>query len=60
MQYNEILADMDGSMVSNANRREWEYHFQRLVLTPNLQVYLITPGIVYHNHTFHSSLYLSL
>ena len=36
--YNEILAGVDGSMVSNANRRVWEDEFQQRALAPNLQV----------------------
>ena len=38
IQYYEIPAGVDGSMVSDANRRAWEDQFQRLVLVPNLQV----------------------
>ena len=38
IQYYEIPAGVDGSMVSDANRRVWEDQFQRLVLAPNLQV----------------------
>ena len=38
IQYYEIPAGVDGSMVSDANRRVWEDQFQRLVLAPHLQV----------------------
>ena len=38
IQYCEIPAGVDGSMVSNANRKAWEDEFQRLALAPSLQV----------------------
>lgn len=38
IQYYEIPAGVDGSMVSNVNRKAWEDQFQRWVLAPHLQV----------------------
>ena len=35
---NGMYVGIDGSMVSNANRKVWENEFQRLVLLPNLKV----------------------